>query len=69
MLFSRTFEGPRAGHTPLLPAELHHYDLHAWLFKENPAGLFHHINPTVECVGKKPYALEEKPPPAVPNNN
>ena len=69
VLFGRTFEGPMAGHTPLLPAELHHYDFHAWIFKENPAGLFHHTNPTVECVGKSPYALEEEHPPAVPNNN
>ena len=28
VLFGRTFEGPMAGHTPLLPAELHHYDLY-----------------------------------------
>jgi hypothetical protein len=68
-LFGQTFEGPMAGHTPLLPAALHHYDFHAWIFKENPAGLFHHVNPTVECVGKWPYALEEEHPPMVPNNN
>jgi hypothetical protein len=68
-LFGETFEGPMAGHTPLLPAELHHYDFHAWIFKENPAGLFHHVNPTVECVGKWPYALEEEHPPMVPNPN
>ena len=60
---------PWRGHTPLLPAELHHYDFHAWIFKENPAGLFHHTNPTVKCVGKSPYALEEEAPPMVPNNN
>ncbi len=68
-LFGRPFEGPMAGHTPLLPAELHHYDFHAWLFKENPAGLFHHTNPTVECIGRWPYAVEEEHPPAVPNTN
>jgi hypothetical protein len=48
------------GHEPLMPRELHHYDLHVWLFKENPAGLFHWTNPTVGCAGHG-YALMEQP--------
>ena len=28
------------GHEPLMPHGMHHYDLHVWLWKENPAGLF-----------------------------
>jgi hypothetical protein len=51
-----------------MPEELHHYDLHVWLFKENPSGLFHVINPDVICDGKGPYALLEEPPPGVPHH-
>ena len=39
-LFGKPFEGPMMGHEPLMPAGLHHYDLHVWLWKENPSGLF-----------------------------
>ena len=66
-LFGQPFDGPMEGHVPLMPRELHHYDLHVWLFKENPAGLFHVVNPDVECDGK-PYALLEEPPPGVPHH-
>lgn len=59
-LFGRPFDGPMAGHEPLMPDALHHYDLHVWLFKENPAGLFAAINPQVGCAGH-PYALMERP--------
>jgi hypothetical protein len=37
-LFGRPFDGPMEGHHPLMPAMLHHYDLHVWLWKSNPAG-------------------------------
>lgn len=66
-LFGQPFEGPMEGHVPLMPKELHHYDLHVWLFKENPDGLFHTVNPEVECDGK-PYGLLEEPPPGVPHH-
>lgn len=66
-LFGQPFEGPMEGHLPLMPKELHHYDLHVWLFKENPAGLFNTVNPDVECDGK-PYAFLEEPPPEVPHH-
>ncbi|MBR0681207.1 hypothetical protein GXW74_11995 [Roseomonas eburnea] len=59
-LFDRPFDGPMEGHEPLMPRELHHYDLHVWLWKENPAGLFNATNPGVGCAGH-PYALMEQP--------
>lgn len=61
-LFGREFHGPMEGHHPLMPRELHHYDLHVWLFKENPEGLFNNTNPDVNCTGKWPYVMNEKPP-------
>ncbi len=33
-LFGQEFEGPMEGHFPVLPLELHHYDLHVWLYKK-----------------------------------
>ncbi|WP_206035604.1 hypothetical protein [Roseomonas sp. HF4] len=63
-LFGRPFDGPMAGHEPLMPASLHHYDLHVWLWKENPAGMFNATNPGVGCAGH-PYAEMEQPPPLV----
>lgn len=60
MLFGRPFDGPMEGHEPLMPRELHHYDLHVWLWKENPAGLFNATNPRVGCAGH-PFALMEQP--------
>jgi hypothetical protein len=65
-IFGRSFQGPMEGHEPLIPKELHHYDLHVWLFKENPAGLFHATNPDVNCVGA--YVLDEEPPAEVPHH-
>jgi hypothetical protein len=61
-LFGRTFDGPMEGHEPLMPAGLHHYDLHAWLFRPNPAGVFNAVNPDVDCSGAGVYALAEAPP-------
>jgi hypothetical protein len=43
------------------PPENHHYDLHVWLFKPNPAGLFNPANPDVKCP-KTGYTLLEHPP-------
>jgi hypothetical protein len=63
-LFGGPFDGPMAGHEPLMPGDLHHYDLHVWLFKENPAGLFNAINPAVGCAGHA-YAQMEHPPATV----
>ncbi len=65
-LFGQPFDGPMEGHEPLMPRELHHYDLHVWLFKENPAGLFAATNPNVGCAGHG-YALMEQPTAIVPH--
>ncbi len=40
------FEGPMEGHGGGMPT---HYDLHAWIFKKNPDGLFAAFNPRVHC--------------------
>lgn len=66
-IFGVPFEGPMAGHEPLMPSELHHYDLHVWLFRENPKGLFHTVNPNVTCPDG-PYRLPEEPPERVPHH-
>ena len=60
-LFGQPFDGPMEGHEPLLPADLHHYDLHVWLWKENPLGLFSPTNPNVRCEGYR-HALPEEAP-------
>jgi hypothetical protein len=65
-LFGQRFQGPMEGHEPLIPKEVHHYDLHVWLFKENPAGLFNATNPDVSCVGA--YVLDEVAPAEVPHH-
>ena len=59
-LFGQTFMGPMEGHEPLIPKEFVHYDLHAWLFKDNPLGMFAPTNPKVSCKGSD-FALLEKP--------
>jgi hypothetical protein len=45
-LFHRGFDGPMEGHEPGMPV---HYDLHAWIFKGNPDGVFAPYNPRVSC--------------------
>lgn len=42
----QTFEGPMPGHEPGMPW---HYDLHAWVWKHNPDGMFASFNPNVSC--------------------
>jgi hypothetical protein len=64
VLFGRPFDGPMEGHEPLMPRELHHYDLHVWLFKDNPDGMFNATNRNVSCAGHG-YSLLEEPPPIV----
>jgi hypothetical protein len=41
--------GPMEGHAPIMPAELHHWDLHVWLYKNNPNGMFSATNSAVKC--------------------
>ena len=45
-LFNQKFQGPMANHDGS-PGQ--HYDLHAWLFKKNPDGMFEPENKRVSC--------------------
>jgi hypothetical protein len=45
-LFGVPFDGPMLGHSPGMPI---HDDLHVWLYKDNPAGIFAAYNPRVRC--------------------
>jgi hypothetical protein len=59
-LFGQSFMGPMEGHEPLIPKQYVHYDLHAWLFKDNPLGMFAPTNPDVSCKDSD-FALLEAP--------
>ena len=65
-LFGQPFDGPMEGHHPLMPHELHHYDLHVWLWKANPSGLFSPTNPSVKCP-QGIYTFAEEAPRIVPH--
>jgi hypothetical protein len=58
MIFGTKLDGPMEGHAPVLPLELHHWDLHVWLWKDNPNGLMHPTNSTVKCPDG-PYTFHE----------
>lgn len=45
-LMGNAFEGPMPGHEPGMPI---HYDLHAWVYKNNPSGELAAWNPRVKC--------------------
>ena len=60
VLFGQPFQGPMEGHEPLIPQGFVHYDLHAWLFKDNPIGMFSPTNPDVTCEGYD-FGLLEHP--------
>lgn len=47
-LFGHGFDGPMDGHAPGMPV---HYDLHVWLGRTNPDGLFAVPNPSIGCPG------------------
>jgi hypothetical protein len=65
-LFGQPFDGPMEGHPPVQPPELHHYDLHVWLFKTNPAGMFKPFNPDLKC-STTGYTETAHPPKLVPH--
>jgi hypothetical protein len=65
-LFGQDFAGLTAGHELLIPDGLHHYDLHAWLYKKNPSGVFNRANPDVDCTKGAIYPLRDEPPRKVP---
>lgn len=48
-IFGRQLQGPMEGHKPIMPEGFHHFDLHVWLWKKNPAGVFSPTNPDVTC--------------------
>ncbi|MCY7373921.1 MAG: hypothetical protein LH461_09545 [Spirochaetaceae bacterium] len=45
-LFGETFQGPMPGHGGGMP---HHYDLHKWVWSDNPSGEYAPFNPTLSC--------------------
>lgn len=61
-IFGHELQGPMKGHKPLMPDGMHHYDLHVWLWKENPAGVFSPTNPAVSCPAGAPYSFHEAAP-------
>jgi hypothetical protein len=46
VIFGRSLDGPMEQHEPGQPP---HYDLHVWIWKANPAGIFAMFNPKVSC--------------------
>ena len=65
VLFGQPFQGPMEGHEPLIPQSFHHYDLHVWLFRDNPLGMFSPTNPNVSCE-RTEYSLLEAATKLVP---
>jgi len=61
-IFGRPMEGPMEGHAPIMPASMHHWDRHVWLWKHNPAGMFSPTNPTVHCPDGQPYSFHGDAP-------
>lgn len=45
-LFGQTFQGPMPGHVPGMPW---HWDLHVWVWADNPSGMFAQWNPALSC--------------------
>ena len=45
-MLGQPFDGPMPGHTRQMPT---HYDLHVWLWANNPAGTFAAWNPALSC--------------------
>lgn len=56
-IFGQTLQGPMDGHEPIMPASLRHYDLHVWLWKDNPRGMFTSTNSSVKCTPKATYTI------------
>jgi hypothetical protein len=55
--------GPMEGHAPIMPADLHHWDLHVWLYKNNPNGMFSPTNSAVKCpTTGYGYTFADAPP-------
>jgi hypothetical protein len=56
-IFGQTLAGPMDGHEPIMPASLRHYDLHVWLWKDNPRGMFTSTNAALKCTPGSPYTV------------
>ncbi len=67
-IFGKDLQGPMEGHKPLMPEGTHHFDLHVWLWKSNPAGVFSPTNATVTCP-KSAYSFAEAAPKLVPHKH
>lgn len=63
VIFGQTLQGPMEGHDPIMPASLAHWDLHVWLWKDNPNGVFTATNPRVKCPKSRyAYSFDDAPP-------
>jgi hypothetical protein len=56
-MFDVPFDGPMLGHSPTMPI---HYDLHVWLYRKNPAGIFAMWNPRVSCTAPPAASAAEE---------
>lgn len=59
VIFGQALAGPMHGHVPVMPASLRHYDLHVWLWKQNPQGVFRETNAAMKCPKGDPYTYNE----------
>ena len=57
-IFGHTLAGPMDGHEPIMPPTLRHYDLHVWLWKNNPKGMFTSTNSAVKCKRGSTYTVD-----------
>ncbi len=64
-IFGQKLNGPMEGHEPVMAKDFHHYDLHVWLWKNNPAGVYSSTNPAVKCPARG-YSFREAAPKMVP---
>ena len=56
-IFGQTLAGPMDGHEPIMPTSLRHYDLHVWLWKDNPRGMFTSTNAALKCTPGAAYTI------------
>lgn len=56
-IFGQTLVGPMDGHEPIMPVSLRHYDLHVWLWKDNPRGIFTSTNAAIKCTPGAAYTI------------
>jgi hypothetical protein len=56
-IFGQTLAGPMDGHEPIMPTALRHYDLHVWLWKDNPRGMFTSTNAALKCTPGAAYTI------------